>query len=240
MNKQRMDTGKLQNILFTRKITEKHIEFGNQIGLSVEDHPFISIELNPITSTILEDLQANSTWSWIFTSRNAVKSLINSITDISTFKDRICYAVGNKTAEELRDNGFKVIVPENQNALSLVDLLEKDTKKNSYFYFTGNMRRKTITNYFGENEINFREVECYKTKLIQPEIEINKYKAICFCSPSAVVSFFQKYQVDATTVCTAIGNTTAVKLLDYTENVIMSEETNVYSMLKICNEYLNS
>ena len=240
MNKQRMDTGKLQNILFTRKLTEKHIEFGSQFGLSVEDHPFISIELNPISNTIIEDLQANNTWSWIFTSRNAVKSLMNSIADISDFQDRICYAVGEKTAEELRNSGFEVLIPESHNALSLVDLLEKDTKKNSYFYFTGNMRRKTITNFFVENEVNFCEIECYKTNLIQPDIELSRYKAICFCSPSAVVSFFNKYKINDSVPCIAIGNTTAVKLLDYTENVVMSEHTNVYSMLEICNEYLNS
>ncbi|WP_120241138.1 uroporphyrinogen-III synthase [Marinifilum flexuosum] len=240
MNKQRMDTGKLKHILFTRKLTDNHYEFGKKIGLSLEDYPFIDIELRDLPEETIENLKTNENASWIFTSKNSVKSLLESFPDISNYSNRKCFAVGEKTAEELRKQNFEVIVPENHNALSLVDKLEKESSGIPYFYFSGNMRRKTITNFFNENEIKYQEIECYITHLIQPDLKIDQFDAVCFCSPSAVVSFFSKYQIREDIPCIAIGNTTAVKLLDYTENVAMSEKTNIYSMLEICNEYLNS
>jgi uroporphyrinogen-III synthase len=235
-----MNTGKLQKILFTRKLSDKHFDFGNKLGLSIEDYPFISIEFNHLPDELFRELEELSQASWIFTSKNAVESLIRSLPNPSDFRDRKCFAVGEKTAEILREHNFEVIVPESHNVLSLVDCLEQESPDSSYFYFSGNMRRKTISNFFQENEINYREVECYKTKLIQPDVEVLQFDAVCFCSPSAVVSFFSKYQLKEEIACIAIGNTTAVKLLDYTENVAMSEETNIYSMLEICNEYLNT
>lgn len=240
MNKQLMDTGKLKHILFTRKLTDNHYEFGKKLGLSLEDHPFIDIELSELTSETIENLKTHENASWIFTSKNSVKSLLKSIPDISNYSNRKCFAVGEKTAEELLEHNFEVIVPEYHNALSLVDRLEQEPSGISYFYFSGNMRRKTITNFFNENEIKYQEIECYITHLIQPELKLDQFDAVCFCSPSAAVSFFSKYQLSEDIPCIAIGNTTAVKLLDYTENVAMSEKTNIYSMLEICNEYLNS
>jgi uroporphyrinogen-III synthase len=235
-----MNTGKLQNILFTRKLTDKHYEFGKKLGLTTEDYSFINIELRNLSDDIIEDLKSNNNASWIFTSKNAVVSLLKSFPDISNYTDRKCFAVGEKTADEIRKMDFEVIVPEHHNALSLVDCLEQESYERSYFYFSGNMRRKTITNFFQDKEIKYREIECYKTNLVQPIIEVDQFDAVCFCSPSAVVSFFSKYQIKEEVPCIAIGNTTAVKLLDYTENVAMSEKTNIYSMLEICNEYLNS
>jgi|GEM_PF-1543338 len=235
-----MDTGKLKHILFTRKLTENHYEFGKGIGLSLQDYPFIDIELSDLPKKTIENLKTNENASWIFTSKNSVKSLLKSFPDISNYSNRKCFAVGEKTAEELRKLNFEVIVPEHHNALSLVDRLEQEPLGISYFYFSGNMRRKTIPNFFNEKEIKYQEIECYITHLIQPDLKIDQFDAICFCSPSAVVSFFSKYQIREDIPCIAIGNTTAVKLLDYTENVAMSEKTNIYSMLEICNEYLNS
>jgi uroporphyrinogen-III synthase len=68
---------------------------------------------------------------------------------------------------------------------------------------------------------------------------LENFNAICFCSPSAVVSFFNQYQLNENIPAIAIGSTTAVKLLDYTEHVVMAESANIFAMLDISNEYLN-
>ncbi|WP_421919438.1 uroporphyrinogen-III synthase [Marinifilum sp.] len=235
-----MNTGKLQNVLFTRKIIEKHCDFGKKMGLSIEDHPFIDIELCNFPNSVIEALKTKENAIWVFTSTNAVRSLLESIPNISDYNKRKCFAVGEKTAEELRKHDFEVIVAEQHNAVSLVDRLAQESASALYFYFSGNMRRKTITNFFNKNEIEYQEIECYITHLIQPKLNIDRFNAVCFCSPSAVVSFFSKYQLKKEVACIAIGNTTALKLLNYTENVVMSEKANIYSMLEICNEYLNS
>ncbi|NOU58391.1 uroporphyrinogen-III synthase [Marinifilum caeruleilacunae] len=234
-----MNSGKLQKILFTRQLSDKHYDFGKKLGLSIEDYPFIEIEIKHLHDEEIRAIEQDRNASWIFTSKNAVQSLVDSLANLSDFTDRKCFAVGEKTAETLRNYNFEVIVPDSHNALSLVDRLANESANTSYFYFSGNMRRKTISNFFLENDIHYREVECYKTNLIQPDLDHLDFDAVCFCSPSAVLSFFSKYQLKEEIPCIAIGNTTAVKLLDYSENVAMSEKTNIYSMLEICNEYLN-
>lgn len=233
-----MTDRKTQNILFTRNLTDKHRLFGKKMNLIIDDFPFIQIDVNRLSDETINSISSDKNALWIFTSQNAVKSVVNSISDFSHYQDKVCFAVGEKTAVELRKHGFNVRVPENHNSNSLVDLLEKESFKNTYIYFTGNLRRNTITHFLEENDINFTEVECYRTNLIQPDINISKYKAIAFCSPSAVISFFKKYHLNETIPCIAIGSTTAVKLLDYTENVVMSENANIYSMIEICKEYL--
>ena len=52
--------------------------------------------------------------------------------------------------------------------------------------------------------------------------------------------FFSKYKIHEKIPCVAIGSTTAVKLLDYSEHVVMADNTNVYSLLEMCHNYINS
>ncbi|MPQ47136.1 hypothetical protein GCQ56_08910 [Marinifilum sp. N1E240] len=226
-------------ILFTRNLSDGHYDFGNKIGLQLSDHAFIDIKINTLGQREIELLESESKAEWIFTSRNAVKSLAPILSKLVLDENHKVYAVGKKTAEELSKIGLQAIVPSTHNARALVELLEKN-KAESYIYFSGNIRKNTIVNFFTENDLTYEEIECYKTSLIQPEIDVDNFDAICFCSPSAIVSFFKKYKLKSPVPCIAIGNSSAVKLLDYTEHVVMSEKANIYSMLEICNEYLNS
>lgn len=227
-----------KKILFTRSLSESHYKFGKDLGLSLSDHPFITIKINELKSCDIETINTFPDSAWIFTSRNAVKSVAPILSKLSVNEKRRIYAVGQKTAAELAKLGLYASVPSNHNASSLVDLMSQN-KEESYIYFCGNIRKNTIVNFFHDQEIDYQEIECYQTKLVQPDVTIDLFDAICFCSPSAVNSFFKKYKLSNSVPCIAIGSSSAVKLLNYTEHVVMSDTATIKSMLEICNEYLN-
>lgn len=234
-----MSLADFKNILFTRSLNDKHRQFASELGLSVTDKAFIQIELTPLSKEKIDQLSEKQNMAWIFTSQNAVKVIENDLKDFVGLETNKFFAVGEKTAEALMNLNLDPIVPDIHNSEGLLALLEKESD-NSYVHFTGNLRQNLISEYMIENEKDFMEIECYRTNLVQPEIEINHYDAICFCSPSAAISFFSKYKIKESTPCLAIGGTTAVKLLDYSEVVVMSDHTNVFSLLESCHNYLNS
>ncbi len=235
-----MEFVKPHKILFTGHINENHCKFGKKLGLLVESYPFICTTLHVFTDDeIIEIHEHRKQVAWIFTSKNAVKALAAALPNFSAFSDVTCYAVGENTAFELQKHKLYAQVPKHHHVQSLVTLLEQNVRGKYCFYFSGNLRKNTIPKFFEEKKIAYREIESYKTELVQPDVEVHRYDAICFCSPSAAESFFKKYRPKPAVPCVAIGNTTAVQLLNYTDHVIMSEETNIYSMLTSCKTYLN-
>lgn len=228
-----------KNILFTRSLNSEHIKYADELELTVTAKAFIKIELLSFSENKIELINSKPESNWIFTSQNAVKSISKHTNSFESLQEKKVFAVGDKTAEELLMVGINALLPEQHNSQSLIDLLEKQTAS-SYIHFSGNLRQNIISDYMTEKELDFEEIECYQTKLHQPDVNIHDFDAICFCSPSAVISFFSKYNVKDTIPCIAIGSTTAVKLLDYSEHVVMSERTDVFSLLEICHNYLNS
>ena len=228
-----------KNILFTRSLNSEHHKYADKLNLSVTAEAFIQIDMMPFSAEKIEFINSKPEASWIFTSQNSVKGIANHLSSLKFLKEKKVFAVGDKTAEELVKIGFPALIPEQHNSQSLIDLLDQQTES-SYIHFSGNLSQRIISNFMLEKKISFEEIECYQTNLRQPDVNINDFDAICFCSPSAVNSFFSKYKIKKTVPCFAIGSTSAVKLLDHSEHVVMSEKTNVYSLLEICHNYLNS
>lgn len=228
-----------KNILFTRSLNSEHLKYAEKLKLSVTAKAFIQIDIKSLSESKIKLINSKPESNWIFTSQNAVKVISKSISSFQSLQEKKIFAVGDKTAEELLKMGIEAFLPEQHNSESLIELLEKQTAS-SYIHFTGNLRQNIISDFMTEKELDFEEIECYQTKLHQPNINVDDFDAICFCSPSAVSSFFSKYKIKDTVPCIAIGSTTAVKLLDFSEHVVMSERTDVFSLLEICHNYLNS
>lgn len=228
-----------KRILFTRSLNDDQIEFGLKMNCSIDHHAFIRIDLSTLSSQELETINSGQYPNWIFTSQNAVRSLQANKEHIQLDNMENCFAVGQKTADQLSEMGISSLIPSRHNSEALSELLE-DYSKTPFLYFTGNLRQKTLIHFFEEHECPYKEIKVYDTHLIQPEITLADYDAICFCSPSAVHSFFKNYQLKNDQPCFAIGTTTAVALVDYSDFVMMSDQTNVFSLIQTCNEYLNS
>lgn len=232
-------TRKNKRILFTRSLNADQIEFGLKMNCIIDHHAFIRIDLCSPTTDELEIINSGQYPNWIFTSQNAVRSLQANQEHIQIDKLEKCFAVGQKTADQLSEMGISSFVPKRHNSESLSELL-KDHTNESFLYFTGNLRQKTLIHFFEEHESPFKEIKVYNTHLIQPEIKLDDYDAICFCSPSAVHSFFKNYQLKNNQPCFAIGNATAVALVDYADIIMLADQTNVFSLIQTCKQYINS
>ncbi|MFT5750197.1 MAG: uroporphyrinogen-III synthase [Ancylomarina sp.] len=232
-------TKKNKRILFTRSLNADQIEFGLKMNCLIDHHAFIRIDLSTLSSVELEIINSGQYPNWIFTSQNAVRSLQANKEFIQLDKMEKCFAVGQKTADQLSEIGISSLVPARHNSEALSELLEDHTNE-AFLYFSGNLRQKTLINFFEEHESPYKEIKVYNTLLIQPEITLEDYDAICFCSPSAVYSFFKNYKLKNNQPCFAIGTTTAVALVDYSDDVMMSDQTHVFSLIQTCNEYFNS
>jgi len=231
-------TRKTKRILFTRTLNADQIEFGLKMDCLIDHHAFIRVDLCELKRDHLDLINSGQYPNWIFTSQNAVRSLQANQKHIELKKMQNCFAVGQKTADKLEEIGISAKIPKRHSAEGLSELLQ-DITDESFLYFTGNLRQKTLIHFFEEHESPYKELKVYDTHLIQPEINLDHYDAICFCSPSAVHSFFKNYQLNNNQPCFAIGNTTAVSLVDYSDSVMLAEQTNVFSLIQSCNQYFS-
>ncbi len=229
---------KNKRILFTRSLNEDQLEYGLKMNCLIDHHAFIKINLSTLDSKELAVINSGDYPNWVFTSQNAVRCLQANIDSIEIDKITRCFAVGQKTADQLSEMGIPSLIPSRYDSEALSELLNEYSNV-PFLYFSGNLRQKTLIHFFEENECTYKEIKAYDTQLIQPSIHLESYDAICFCSPSAVYSFFKNYQLKNNQICFAIGISTAVALTDYSDNIIMSEQTNVFSLIQSCHEHLN-
>lgn len=104
-------------------------------------------------------------------------------------------------------------------------------------FFCSNQRRDELPTLLGSNAITVHEITTYDT-IETPVIIEEEMDGILFFSPSAVSSFFSANQLPASTVCFAIGNTTAKALAASTSNkIIISEQPDQQSMLNQVSQY---
>jgi uroporphyrinogen-III synthase len=168
----------------------------------------------------------------IFTSSNAVKSILHNRIPIKN-----AYCVGKNTQALLLKNDIKVIEM-CKNASELGKNLIKNHKNNQFIYFSGNLRREALPLLLKENNINFSEIEAYKTTL-----NIQKFKesfaGVLFFSPSGIKSYITKNNLqNIPAFC--IGNTTAEAAIKYTNKVIVAENQTVESVVDTAIKYYKS
>ncbi|WP_241237946.1 uroporphyrinogen-III synthase [Pseudoflavitalea rhizosphaerae] len=104
-------------------------------------------------------------------------------------------------------------------------------------FFCSNQRRDELPNILSEHDIEVNEVITYET--IETPVTLKEnIDGVLFFSPSAVSSFFSANKLPASTVCFAIGNTTAKAISDYTNNtVIICKTPTQQCMLDLVKEY---
>jgi uroporphyrinogen-III synthase len=231
---------KAKKILFTRPIPEDIISYGKDLNLDIQAEEFIHIQHRELTPETQKLLMNDDYPNWVFTSQNAVKILHHWLPKLGGLQYRNCFAVGRNTAQRIAELGYMATVPQEQNAEGLVQHLAKIQPQGGFLYFCGNIRRNTLVEYFKTENLPYHEVLVYNTSLVQPKIDIKNYDALCFCSPSAVKSYATKYNFPANLPCFAIGETTALALVNYTDHLLVSETPNLKSMIDACQQYFNS
>ena len=193
-----------------------------QTGVSYSCWDFIS--------TRPKDFEANLTnKSLIFSSQNAVKAVFNH----NSNRENKCYCVGEKTQKLLERNGQKVIKMAEKSSI-LADFILKNAKNESFLFFTGNQRMPEIEAAFQRENKALEVIETYTTTA-QPKA-VGNYDAVLFYSPSGVESFLQNNSLEDSTSF-AIGETTALSLQKYTDNIITATQPTIEHLIAAVRKY---
>ncbi|SHG55357.1 uroporphyrinogen-III synthase [Flavobacterium defluvii] len=214
-------------ILSTKVLSPLHKQELVKIGLEVIEADFIKTENKPFE---LKDLNE----SLIFTSQNAVHSIL-SHPKSEELKKKNVYCVGLKTKSLLTENGFNVVAYTGY-AADLAEIISLIYNKESYTFFSGNLRRDTLPEALKEAGIKFNEIEVYETSLLPQKIKANP-EAVLFFSPSGVQSYLKDNTIHKQ-LCFCIGETTAEALHKITKNIIVAKQPTIEDVIEnVIQEY---
>ncbi len=213
-------------VLSTRILNDVHRQMLETAALSWIEQDFIAITPLAFTVDQARDIV-------VFTSQNAVKSVLNN-PQAQLLKTKPAICVGVKTKALLEEHGWKVLVWTHY-AKELTAVIERDFANCSFSFCCGNIRREVLPTFFKQHNLIFDEYEAYQT-IKQPHVLQQKVEGICFYSPSAIESFLQNNQI-TTEVCFCIGDTTADALKEITTQIVVASQPTIEATLQACLAY---
>lgn len=216
-------------ILSTKKLLSNQKQFLLNANFNLIEADFIKTESKPFELKTVND-------NLIFTSQNSVLSLLeNAEKLLPKLQEKNVFCVGLKTKALLEENGFNVIAYTGY-AADLAEIIALIYAKESFTFFSGNLRRDTLPNFLKDANIKFNEIEVYETHLTPQKIN-SPTDGILFFSPSAVESYLKDNKIKKE-ICFCIGNTTAKALENVTKNIIIANQPTVENTIIQCiNEY---
>ena len=216
----------MTTILSTKKIGKWAIQKAKKANLKLIQKNFIKIQaidfkLNKVNNHI------------IFTSLNALKIVLKSA-EKDILKEKKIFCVGIKTQKLLEKKKYHVEACFDY-AEDVANLISKDYNKQSFTFFSGNIRKNTLPDNLSKNNIIFNEIVVYQTHL-QPKKVEHKLNAILFFSPSAIESYLTKNEIKDE-ICFCIGKTTATELasrLDVkkSKNILVAKKPTFKNVIK--------
>lgn len=214
-------------ILSTKKLLSNQKQFLLNANFNILEANFIKTENKPFELKTVND-------NLIFTSQNAVLSILEN-QDAIKLKDKNVFCVGIKTKALLEENGFNVIAHTGY-AADLAEIITLIYTKESFTFFSGNLRRDTLPDFLKEANVKFNEIEVYETHLTPQKIN-TPLDGILFFSPSGVESYLKGNKIK-NEMCFCIGTTTAEALQNTTKNIIIANQPTVENTIIQCiNEY---
>ena len=218
---------KQKSILSTKTLSSEQRQVFIDADIDILEEDFIQIENNNFE---LKNINQNL----IFSSQNAVLSLMEQL-DWEKLKTKPVFCVGIKTKELLEQNGFVADVYMDY-ASELAEIITLIYSKESFTFFSGNLRKETLPKALKDAKIKFNEIEVYQTKLAPFKIsKEEKFDGILFFSPSGVESYLIDNKIKTET-CFCIGETTANTLYKITKNIIIAENPTIEDVIESCIE----
>ncbi|WP_262884243.1 uroporphyrinogen-III synthase [Flavobacterium haoranii] len=126
----------MKTILSTKKLTEK-------LKVKLENKGFLVVEKKFIKTKTIKFSIENLNENLIFTSKNAVKSILTLKKEISNKK---VFCVGSKTKKLLEKNGFEVIASA-ENAKDLAEKISQDFSSLHFTFFVVPLEKQRYRKY---------------------------------------------------------------------------------------------
>ena len=207
--------------------------------LPIQKQTFLDANFELVTHNFIEtnskNFELNDVYdNLIFTSQNAVQSILQH-PKCNDLKSKNVFSVGMKTKDLLTQNQFNVVAYTGY-AADLAEIISLIYSKESFTFFSGNLRRNVVPETLQKNDIKFNEIKVYETVLTSKKIT-TKPNGILFFSPSAVESYLQLNSLNDQT-CFCIGETTAETLESYgITNFVIADKPSVENVINEVIEY---
>ena len=215
------------SILSTKILLRHQKQSLLDVGFSVTEANFIKTENSDFDLKGIND-------NLIFTSQNAAQSVLLH-PKVEELKSKNVFCVGMKTKALLEENGFNVEVYVDY-ASDLAEIITLIYAKQSYTFFSGNLRKETLPKALKAAKVNFNEIQVYETTLTPQKIK-TPVDAILFFSPSGVESYLSANKIK-NEICFCIGETTASSLDKTTRNIIVADPPSVENVIEdVIQEY---
>lgn len=238
------------NILITREITDDQLELARDLGLNVLVEPAIEIDFRDNWLSVESTLKEAEMPVFVFTSQNGVEAFNRFRKAGVEFPEKMkVYAVGEKSAKQLKDLGIDAIIPKKQTGIGLAEKIisdlegSDDLEKLIVLHFCGDKRRDELRQLLTKADFTVKDVVVYKTVLNQMEFRDANYDAVLFFSPSAVQAYREGggFRRGKHPELFAIGTTTAEELsIESGRHVHISPKPGTESLLKFTAEILNN
>lgn len=209
-------------ILSTKTLSDAQRQKMIDAGFELFEEDFIATkkqeyELNNINDNL------------IFTSQNAAQQILEN-SNIDNLKTKNVFCVGLKTKILLSEAGFNVVAYTSY-ASDLAEIITLIYGRESYTFFSGNLRKETLPNALKEAGVAFNEIQVYETILTPCKI-LEKLEGILFFSPSGVESYLKNNTIKKEN-CFCIGETTAEALEKHKiKNIIVADEPTIESVIE--------
>ena len=217
-------------ILFTKKDLDKKL-ISKELGehLMVDFVEVLTIENVAVPAFDLKDK------SLIFTSVHGVEAFFqNEFLANENFAEKNfnkIYAVGEKSKVALRERGFGTFKVK-KNAKELAEFITRKGDHETFLHFCGDIALDTLGNELHRQNIGYKKVVVYKTKLRYPTFK-NEFDEVVFFSPSGVRSFVKNNAIEGKKIF-SIGDTTTQEIKKYTDaEICTSEESNLEDILQL-------
>lgn len=217
------------HLLSTKQLEPHQKELLLNAGFGLVERDFISIvPLQFHLNEIPENL--------IFTSKNAVKVILKQ-SNLSEFKKKKVFAVGEKTGKFLREHGFTVTTTAHYGE-ELAEKIVADHCDESFLFFCGKKRRPDLPETLEKHGITFEEIEVYDTVFTPRKID-RIFDGILFFSPSGVKSYCLENRMDES-VAFCIGTTTASEAKKHTDNIVIATQPSIENVIVRVVKYFKS
>lgn len=210
------------NILSTKKLLQNQKQLLLDANISIIEEDFIETKIKNFELSIVND-------NLIFTSQNAVQSVLQ-YPKWDELKAKNVFSVGMKTKALLAENGFNVVAYTGY-ASDLAEIISLVYPRETFTFFSGNLRRDVLPNTLEENGVVFNEIEVYETNITSKKIT-NTLDGILFFSPSAVESYLKMNTIKEE-ICFCIGETTAEALENKkVKNIVIADKPTVENVIE--------
>jgi uroporphyrinogen-III synthase len=215
----------MPRILFTHKIKSTHSEELKKARFEFESIPLIktkSIDFN------VNDVKAALPDAWLFTSKKAVRSVAKQIQDLSV--PEFVFAVGSSTKDKLDELGISAITPSTFTSKRLAQKIA-EYPVSKCVHFCGNLTKADFLEELKGHNCTVTKVRSYETKLTPQKINVSRFDAVVFMSPSAFDAFCEENDPNELKTVFCIGSTTAESVRSSYKRLIVTPDNFTFSDL---------